>query len=675
MPIESLKGTPRPPSARSPRLAPGLVRLVCGSLFLWGVGCSDSTAPASLNVVLSAAQVSGPTVSTIQDTLPLVSCSVDLSATASGADTAVWVDGVVRLYGGVDRSTPLDSVMLSASDLQNSWGNARIGAGQTETAHWKVQATLPFRVEFEYRYRPRVGTNKTTDAGLDCGPKIPAGTPAPSVDTLGVFHPLANVQPGDTLTISYRATSPVGILQTAVELSGPCSVRVTLPEQIQTAVTRSVRLGIPATCQLGVPLTVSAFATDAALQTGSRALATQIVLVDSAPPVLDVVFDPAPPVVFAGDSVTMHVTVSDNRALAMLGWEVLPAGAGDADSLTVTGQSANRDILVRVYPGASGPIQFRLYARDGVGNERETLTPWQAYPTVVLPADSVYDGGPVSDAIADPRRQLVYAYQEYQAGLEVVSLATKTVTQTIPLPEPATDFDVTPGGDSLIVALGRSGLGIIDLRQSPLTVSLLPLDPVDSTTPASAGFVRTTSNGKVFVSLLQSGLLDEVDLATGAQRIRRDAGDNGDVGTARLGRSFDHSVMVLNGATTDFQRYDAATDQFGSRQSTAITEVRPTADSTGGVVSVLTTLYDGSLQLLRQAAPTLTGPTVLSADGTTLYVINSRGVVRARVSDGSIVDRITHPGNFGQARISDDGSLLAVVGGGSAEVLTVIHLR
>ena len=147
--------------------------------------------------------------------------------------------------------------------------------------------------------------------------------------------------------------------------------------------------------------------------------------------------------------------------------------------------------------------------------------------------------------------------------MTVMSLSTMTATQTLSItPE---DLDVTPGGDSVIVALGGAGLGIIDLRESPLTVSVLPLAPVDSTGAAGARFVRTLSNGKVFVTAAGSYLV-EVDLATGVQRVRRDAGNNGYINGAALGRSLDRSVVVLDGSGNYFQRYDVSTDSFWPAQ-------------------------------------------------------------------------------------------------------------
>ena len=303
-----------------------------------------------------------------------------------------------------------------------------------------------------------------------------------------------------------------------------------------------------------------------------------------------------------------------------------------------------------------------------------------------LPSAAAAVGGETVDAIADPKRQLAYLLQPLDDRIEVLSLSTMHVTQSVPLPASPGDFDITPGGDSLVVTLeGAGALGIIDLRQAPLTVSLLPLQPVDSTGAPRPVFVRTLSNGKAFVSLSGSGLLDEVDLATGAQRVRRDAGNNGNVGVALLGRSLDHSAVVLFHVGANLQRYDVSTDQFGTPVATTVmAPVTPALDSTGTYVAVETTIYDRSLQVVRAATSPFESPlaSVLSADGDTLDEVTPYGdIVRARVNDGSIIDRIKSPIGAvdGKSRISDDGTLLMTTQGagiaGSANDVGVIHLH
>ncbi|HEX8726062.1 MAG TPA: hypothetical protein VF737_11805 [Gemmatimonadaceae bacterium] len=695
MPTLAVNGIPRPPLGGSTHIAPGRTRLILAVLLAGAASCSDSTTPKSMSVAISVAGVSGPDVSIAADSLPLVSCGVTLNATASGTDTATWQGGTVRWYVGVDRSVPFDTLMVTASDVRLVWGNKQIGAGQTQTSNWTVSAGAPFHAEMEYEYQPAHGDLKSAKAGFDCGAQIPPGTPAPVIDTIVLQSGPNSVQPGNTLVVDYTVTSPVGVLQTAIVLSGPCTVQEAFPEQLQTKLTRSARIVIPTSCQLGVPVTLTVYARDGGLQVSSRVLATQIPLADLTPPYLQVTVQPR--VLLGGDSIPVHVVATDNRELAALVWDVLPAGTGVRDSLMLTGQGTSNDFYVHLLPGATGNIQLRLYARDAVGLVSDTtITQAGLLPVVSgvsLPTVTVRAPGAGTEVIPDPRRQLAYLLEPEStpvtsAQILVLSLSTMTVTQAIALPGHPDDFDLTPGGDSLIVTLdGAAALGVIDLRQSPLTVSLLPLNPFDSTNTPRPMFVRTLSNGRVFVSTFNPYRLDEVDLTTGAQRLRREAGNPdttavGDVQTAWLARSLDHSVVVVNGADFGFQRYDVATDQFGPRLTSTLPNNPLALDSTGRYIAVRTTVYDASLLSYRQLAslqPANRG--VLSADGATLYVTLNGIIAECRVSDGMIVDAIRPPSGsvYGDVvRISDDGTLLAAAmqpGGGTATQVSVIKLH
>ncbi len=685
MPIDETTGTRRCPAAASPRVASSVARLALATLLLGAISCGDATtAPRSVSIRLWINTTNGPVISTTQDSLPLIDCTWGLGATATGTDTATWSDGKIRWYAGVDRLTPFDSAALSASEIQQYWGNTRIQPGQTQGSQWELAVTAPFHADLELHYKPDHGDIKTADVGLDCGPIVPSGTPAPTIDTVFVQLAPGAIQPGDTLTVGYAVSSPVGILQTAVVLSGPCVVQQLVAERLQTKVTGSVRVRIPATCQLGVPLTVTVFARDAGLQTASQGLDTQVALVDATPPQLSGAFTNearVPPVVFTGDSIGVQLSASDNHALAAVVWDLIPdsVGAEVVDSQAISGSSVNGNLFIHLPAGLLGPARLRLYARDAVGLVSDTLTStWQVYPTVDLPAASATVSGAVMDAIPDPKRQVAYLRQADR--ILVLSLSTMTVTHTIALPKGPSDFDITPGGDSLVVAMpDTDALGIVDLRQPSPAVSLLPLASVDSGIPPIAVSVKALSNGKLFVWLYAGTVLDEIDLTTGTQRARQHYGGSEIIGPM-IWRSLDHSV-ILEGPDNDLDRYDVATDQFGP---VAGLPGNPALDSTGRRVAAGVNIYDASLQLIRQAVPA--GPNsllsaLLSPDGNTLYEVSTDGTIaRARVSDGAIVDRIMNPNTdlHGFAHLSDDGTLLMTTQGpGQVRIsrVSVIHLH
>jgi hypothetical protein len=427
-------------------------------------------------------------------------------------------------------------------------------------------------------------------------------------------------------------------------------------------------------------------------------LETGISLVDETPPTIAPLFlSPAGMEstdlhgeYFGGDSIRIRYSAMDNHEVRELIWEVLPAGAGLDGSLDVSGSAPSPTVFVHLEPESSGPFQLRLYARDAAGLVSDTVTTSagtaHVYPTVERPTASAYVDGDIADVVVDPKRGLAYLLQQMQERIVVLSLATMTVEENVPMSSFPTDFDISPGGDSLVIALaGERALGVIDLRQSPLQLRHIPLTALDDGSEQQPARVRTLSNGKVFVSVTGSApsayTLVEVDLATGTQRVRTDAGDGGIIAGALLGRSLDHSIFVMNGGPGYFQRYDVLSDHFGGRTSASIGYAMPALDATGRYVAVGIDVYDESLQLVRTMSTPVRGgfiSTAFSPDGAVLYqMISNTGLVRSRLSDGALLDRTINPISAGLLRVSDDGTLAVTFGdpSGAARKISKIDLR
>ncbi|PYP60221.1 MAG: hypothetical protein DMD44_02950 [Gemmatimonadetes bacterium] len=515
---------------------------------------------------------------------------------------------------------------------------------------------------------------------FDCGPAPSATTPPPVITALSVEPPTSPVQPGDLLKLDYSATSGVGLWKTTIALSGPCTARWIFGEGLQQSVQRVVSVPIPFSCRLGVPLTLSANTVDAAAQGVSRNVVPGISLVDVTPPTVEPMLFPPPAgsatnlfagEYFVGDSLNFMFIASDNVALRTLVWEVMPAGF--RDSLRVSGRSAIPRPTIPIQPDWIGPIQLRAYARDSVGLVSDTfvspLDSLRVHPTLTRPTTAAAVEGEIAELAIDQRRGVIYLAQGYQRRLAVLSTASMTVSATLALPAASADLDLTASGDSLVVALpSLRALGVIDLRQSPLAVALLPLTVLDTTIDQWPSSVRVAANGKALVLLEGSSpsafTLIEVDLATQVQRLRTDAGDGGNVGVAALERSFDHSTVVLRGNPTLFQRYDASSDAFGPLHSVASIGTI-SVDGTGQHVALGADVYDATLGFLRRMDSPFVGwvPTAVSADGQYLYQGVARyGIVRSRVSDGVMLDRSLGPVfTGGLVRMSPDGTMLVIV--------------
>ena len=240
-----------------------------------------------------------------------LSCGVELSATATGTDTATWLDGMVRWYAGVDRSEPLDSPARATADIRLTWGNHDIGAGQTQTSHWQVQAAVPFHAGIRIPLSARHSNVKTATAVVRLRPEGRARHASPHPSTRQrTRHAPASLQPSDTLTVNYTVSSPVGIWQSTVELSGPCTSQDKFPEQLKTKLYPVAHPAIPANCPLGVPITVTVSATDARPSEQLQAVRDADPMIDVTPPTLstysvrrDGTPMSLPPVYFDGDSI------------------------------------------------------------------------------------------------------------------------------------------------------------------------------------------------------------------------------------------------------------------------------------------------------------------------------------------------------------------------------------
>jgi hypothetical protein len=640
------------------------------------VACHDSTGPApgsDVNVAVALMKLTGPSFATgpAPDNLPALSCDADLQAANTGSGGATWREATFFLYAGKDRSTPVDSVVFPAADMQNAWGSPQIGGGQTQQSRWHVTVTVPWAATFAYHYASSSGgAVKTASVSFNCGPIPPATAPPPTITSLSVQAPALGLQPGDTLGVSYAATGQAGLWATTIRLSGPCDVRRIVAETLQVSITNTLRIPLPSSCRVGMPIGVTLEERDAALQWTTRTLATQLSITDRTPPKLVWGGVGTPRLAgdyFVGDTINVQVVAWDDNVLEALTWEVWPAGF--RDSLRTTAASLAPWIGIPVQPAWGGPIRLRFYARDAAGLTSDTLSTApdsiRVYPTIQRPVTTTTLPAQLLDMQIDAKRGVLYVVPAWGNNLFAVATTSLAVT-SIPLPYRPWGIDLSPGGDSLILTLPEArALAVLDLRQPTSAPVLVPVTQLDTAIGQRPSQVVVAANGKAFLHLegavTSAYMLREVDLTSGAQRIRTDAGNKGWVGGGALARSFDHSTLVMNGPDSYFQRYDAATDAFGPALTTP-NLWGPTIDGTGQHIVVGLDLYDAGLQFVRRLAspiPPAVPTRALSPDGVYLYE-GLRGIVRTRVSDGLMQDRSPAPFVPDLIRLSPDGTLLAM---------------
>ena len=653
-------------------LAPALVAFCAAT----AAACRDATAPTLPlePVSIAVTALVTPTYLTDSAGRQLVECELPLQAHNTTSQRAIWLAATFAFFLPADSSSPFAVDTIPAAAIAASWGSDSLGPDSVKTARWQVSATVPYTLKILFSYQLTGGALATSEVPVSCEPPTAPGPP-PTITTL-TYQP-DSLQPGDTLRLSYAATSSVGLWQTTIEVSGPCDTTLLVPEQLQHSASHVVALRMPARCGLGVPVGIFASTSDARLQVTSRSL-TLPALVDHRPPVLQLSLKTpysawASPAgiatyLFAGDAVALDLEATDNHILHGIYWGVQPAGY--VDSALVSDSAAGRSIALPTQASWVGPIQVRAYARDAAGNVTDTIISAaggiQLFPTVGPSPTPVSVPGDIGDVAFDTKRNLIYLLQSNSDRIAVFSPATDTVVRTIPLSDYAGGFDLTPSGDSLIlVFMNTQAIGVVDLTQASPVQTTISLAGLDSTYRLLD--VRVTSTGQALFAGQHQVLGGVTRLYTyalpgGPLRERDDAPELGYNFPGMIERSGDRTAVIINGAAGAFVRYDATTDAFEAGQTARTQEVRPSVDGTAAHVSVLGDVYDPSLQYLRsmRVAPNSAGPGALSPDGQIHYIALD-GVVRSRVADGSIIDRIAVPIVVNLLRVSPDGTTLVVV--------------
>src|SRR5919198_4830332 len=217
--------------------------------------CHDSTAPRGVDVAVALLSLQGPTLSGTLG-FPLISCQLQLTATATGAGDATWLDATFRRFVGKQRTTPADSVRIDAQAVANSWRNASIRSGEAQHASWNVAGSIPFLGELEFRYRPGAEDVKHTKVKYTCGPTITADVAAPAITAISISPSAGQTLRGAQLIVKYTVSAQAGLWQSYVRIGGPCTIEERFNEQLLPMVVHQMFLWVPSDCAFGVPFTV-----------------------------------------------------------------------------------------------------------------------------------------------------------------------------------------------------------------------------------------------------------------------------------------------------------------------------------------------------------------------------------------------------------------------------------
>lgn len=652
--------------------------------------CGDAAGPTNkVDVSVGVDFITGPNLNQAPQDGNRVACDVNMHAVATGTGKAKWGRATFKWYAGKDRSTPMDSADAPAVDVRRAWRDSTIASGGRQETVWTVWADVPFSGAIDFHYDAGQG-DRTASLSFNCGPEVPAGASPTVINNITAQSRDPYLEPGGVLVVGYTAASSIGVWRTAVLVSGPCEVYREYDERFETTLNKSVALDIPSDCEPGAPVDVTVYATDAALDRRAKQISSSYTLVDKTRPWIRGTTLPRPTgPYFTGDTIVFDVETGDNHLVKSIVWEARPFGARDSIAAPPRGESVK--VRMPVPSSWSGPAELRYFARDAAGLASDTIASSAGtvaiYPTVDRPTTwmSVDDAnGVITDAVVDVRRSVVYVLQPVPRRISVVSLASMKVVSTISLSLYPANIDLTAGGDSLLVALPDVGaLGIVDLRRADRRLELVALDSIPgglaTYRPSHVSEVRALSNGKAYlVADIDYGnwRLLEIDLATGVQRLRFEAGYGSAVGSggAVLARSPDATAMAIR--TGDcVQRFDAALDQFGPCVRITPLGIVSSADASGQRFSIGADVYDASWRRIvrLETLPAGTGySSVLTLDGRDVFLPYPDGIVRSSAVDGRILNRQRLPVQPSLLRLSPDGQLVIAVGTGVTTGLPAI---
>jgi hypothetical protein len=648
--------------------------------------------PPPLDVV--TAIISGPTssIATTADGV-MIECIVGLSVTPKGTGTGKWVDGVMRFYAGTNRSAPIDSVPMSKVEVDEAWGN-EIRAGSASNADWRFSAPLPFEVEIEFRFMADGSSStSTTKKRFACGPLPPPGAVAPPAVTQFTVAPTTGeLQRGDALEITYAANSSWGLWETTIEISGPFTMKQAVAENGASSASRTVRLQVPPGAVRGVPIAVSIRTLDAGYQQGTRSVLTQTVVVDNIAPSIEMAMLPggsynALAGQFAvGDGVQLYVSAADNDILSWLVWELgAPANVRDSIAAPPNQTSAVWNAMLMVKPEWVGSPILSLYVRDAAGHKSATLGsapdslrfyPLVTRPTATTPPPTVNSYNDLNEIAYDPKRNLFFIPSALGSSITVLDATTMTYRTPIAVPAVPGGIDLTPGGDSLIVALPSvRSLAVVDLSQPAVVTSISLAAILDSagasypSAPTAPSIVRVAANGKVLVSLVNrtsSGdWMLEVNLGTLRQRIRTEARGMPYTMNATIASPDRSRIAQWDVSCSRF--YVAATDAFSpcAVNYAAVFQPRHIAfDAAGSRMSLGNVAFDADFKLLREGRIFSSLPVgTISADGAYLYLGLFGGVTKMRIADGAMLERFNVPVTPQRLFASPTGNWLMVLDG------------
>lgn len=255
------------------------------SVSLLLAACGDATGPSRVvDIQIKLASAGGPKYRIDTDGTPIIECDPTFRAVVSGGGSARWGEAKIRWFVGLDRTTPIDSVTIPASDVVASWQDDGLAQGDTLESGWQITAGIPFGAEFVYTYLPINAPAKTASVMVLCGPTLTTDMRPPTLGEPRLEPASGELNPGDTLRISYSAQADAGVFSTSIHLTGACDVFRQFSERMVPAMANTIQFVLPSTCMVGAQLGITLSAMDGGGRIASRTINPGFTIVDTRPP-------------------------------------------------------------------------------------------------------------------------------------------------------------------------------------------------------------------------------------------------------------------------------------------------------------------------------------------------------------------------------------------------------
>ena len=663
----------------------------------------------------------------------LVACTILMASCESGVPTAPH-NGSVEVVVAFDRNAAAPGDTVHATITATPTGGARVESvrltarGLLERADTLAltAASRGSQTATHSYVLPSntVGTLRLTAVASGTGRMGMAEASLESADTtppqIGIAQLSRSVR-RDTVRLVLATSDNAGIAAVVVRLSGAFALVDSATLGYPRHTLDSLWYLVPAGADLTRPLEVRVEVWDVGGQRAHAQLAP-ILLRDPRRPAGPPPVDYAPPLVSSaliapggmpavhfsaasyvpGERVMVRLEAIDDVRLALMGYRI-GAPVNVADSVAVDAPNAVALRTFTLLPSWLGVAPVTFFAVDEAGRRTEVdVGPMSVYAVatramrgVEVPGNAFSGsdlGIAVSDAVFDAKRHVLYLAQPDSDRVLVLSTRTMTFDAPIVVPRAPMGVDLTPSGDSLVIALRRThAIAVVDLLSTTRQPDTLRIEVPYSMAPSGPGptsqgpgQVRITSRGEAFIRFNFDGTgfnpLWLYDIAARRQRHRTDGGFNGYIShSSTLAPSGDRTRVLLFAdcliCTANVgQIYDAVSDTFGPRVYTTQTHgASVSLDRSGERVLIASSLFDRNLDFLRTFAPPgfdlgfkrmhSTTPTAIAPSGDLVYVsIKDGAYYLVRTADGGVLEKVLLPATTKRLLLIEEGRVLVSIG-------------